>query len=112
MAIIIETKKTHNRGVKGRDILNIKALKKSELPKEYVQPGQSYCHLEESPFETTLTISDNGIMTFMSTGSFYDEKEFQEKIRAIYECGERLKAINDRIRKEQETWCVEETYII
>lgn len=104
--IEVKTEKVLFRGVQSRKILKVSAAMFDELPKEYI---------ELAPYAWYRPV-DNSIM--MSTGNFIfegqslEEKEFREVLSFLKEAGNHLREVNMRLKKQNENWKGEETFII
>ena len=103
--IVVKYKKVMKKGVKKVLITEVKALTKEELPERYLdgaprvwleQDSYGYFHLRG--------VNENGYPVWLSEGSMYDPDDFQKTIEFLVKCGERLKEINEEIRRERKHW--------
>ena len=105
MSIIIKTKKIVEKGLAKREIVEVKALKREELPDEYLNGLGSSCW----GWDGGLNFANGNHIV---AGSLVKEDAFQHQLLRIKECGQRLHEINKKIALLKETWQGEETFII
>lgn len=114
MAIKIGTNKTVVNGVRGREILSIKALRRNRLPVEYLlwdgAVYSKFCHTEQGK-DICLHIlrATSGIVyptkvmvphLFLKIGWWLSEEKFQAMRAGLIRAGNQLTEINKRQLKE------------
>jgi intergrase/recombinase len=104
--ITIKTKKVVKKGVALRKILEIKALAYEELPTEYFS-SYPYCYKKSDGKELYI---NNAWNRSIFVNELYRESYIQELLKAIAECGARLKEINVKVKELEKTWVGEETF--
>jgi hypothetical protein len=104
MRLKIKVEKVIERGIPSYKILEIEALKRSELPDDYLN-GDPYCYLQEN-----LVIGPARECLYMN--GVYTLTDFNKKLSTLKECGERLGKINKNIKELRANWTGQETFII
>lgn len=109
--IRIETEKRVVKGIASRKIERLEALKREQLPSEYLAGGESLwlakggalCHLAKGQGISFAILAETEIIS---------EEDFQVALATIRRCGERLMEINMRVKALQDTWQGRETFLI
>jgi len=97
MAIEIDiTKIYEGKKLVGVHVDRVKALTYSELPKEYKNPPNVCVWLSINGFLTCESLSES-----LYPGQTYSPEFFYKRHAYIKKAGNRLKEINDKIRKEE-----------
>jgi hypothetical protein len=91
-------------------INELKALKTNKLPKAYINPEIEHMYL--SNHEKALYTSFNNMGYFLVEDSFYEKKDFYEKLAFIKKAGENLRRINKEIEEKRKNWQGEVEFII
>ena len=116
MSIIIKTEKIIVRGEQKRRITSVSALRKEELPSEYTEGESVYFFTDDIDLHNSNEIGGNYFLTSKTTGagkeSILSEAEFHRRLEIVKRCGNRLQEINARLKKENEGWHGEETFVI
>jgi len=106
MSIQLTTERKISGGVKGRKILNIKALQRSQVPDEYFTTGkvvvEGYNALKEHKalflYEPCkLAVGGLSRKCLFAVGDWIPEHKYQAKVKLIERAGEVLAEINDKI---------------
>jgi hypothetical protein len=107
MIIKIETEKVLLDSIAGpaRKILKVRALKREEVPPEYVE-GDYWCYLSE---DGNAIFGEDFTLT---VGTVISEEVFQRILGDLRECGNRLREINRSRRELAEVWKGTETFEI
>lgn len=113
----ITTKKVIDTGKQHRKVLDVKMLKREDLPSRYTDEGVSVfllnkgqvgCHTEHGD---TIQLNPD-FLWFGENSEPIAEVEFQEKIAFCHKCGKRLQEINKEIDRANAGWHGTETFII
>lgn len=85
--------------IKGIRLKKLRGMKLVDLPYEY-KTKQPHCYFgTDSVFVRTKGLDKNYYV-----GDFVSQEEWHRLIDALFQCGERLKGINEKIKKEVEGW--------
>ena len=111
----IRVKKDCKNGELGYEIISVSALTKGKLPSDYIgeaHPGDCFAYYDSrgSIYVNRVGGEDCRI----TPGMFYSVKHLNHILEMLENAGERLKDINDQIRKEEKlaAWSGEETIVI
>lgn len=111
MSIIIKTEKIIVQGEQRRKIKSYSLLAKQALPKIYFLHDVNYCFLDTDT-ELGIHLAGKGETKYYSAGMYMQEADFHSLLASIKICGNRLQEINTRLKKENEGWHGEETFVI
>lgn len=101
MSIKISTRKVLKDGKKCRSILNIQAIRYSELPDIYIEQFP-HCFLLDSS-DTLIIEVDWATRYVLSVGDRYvEEAYFQECLQYIRESGKHLMRVNNYLWSQEE----------
>ena len=109
MSMKVKVKKVFDRGIPKYEILELKGLSYDNLPLEYIN-GKPRVYFDE---KGEYVVTENGLNNkTWSKSRLYSASEIGDLINRLTEAGDRLKAINDKIRELKKTWVGEVTYRI
>ena len=122
--IEIQTEKVIENGKKSIKIVDFKALKKEDLPAEYLNSGPAVYQMDNyliilandfDSYTPYLTLAE--LLVFSLTKGFAIHKgqvvsrDFWYAIcKTIADAGKRLKTINERLKKDKNVWKGEKLY--
>ena len=102
MSIIIKAEKIKTVDGPKYKIISFEALKQHELPKRYLKELPNMYKLYNT--DSRLAVHTNNRNTYMKAGDIYSAEDLEALLKDVGLCGERLRNINDEIRKECEGW--------
>jgi len=111
----IRVKKDCKNGELGYEIISVSALTKGKLPSDYIgeaHPGDCFAYYDT---RGSIYVKRVGGKDYSLTpGKFYTVKHLDHIREMLEDASERLKDINDQIRKEEKlaAWSGEETIVI
>jgi len=109
MSMKVKVKKVFDRGIPKYEILELKGLSYNSLPLEYIN-GRPRVYFDK---KGEYIVTENGSNTkTWNKSRLYSAIEIEDLIDRLTEAGDRLKAINDKIRELKKTWVGEVTYRI
>ena len=115
MSVVIETEKCLSQHFPGpcRKIVRVEALHKNELPAEYLaaSPHLYLSHNVKEHRWLTL-LSGGNEFRIISMEMVLQEDKFQELLRIVRACGDRLRQINQERKTLAEVWKGIETFVI
>lgn len=109
--IKIETVKCldfEGRGIRGRKIVSVMALPKKSLPWAYLE-GFPNCFFRDPVIQVRESYD---VSFFIAIDQWKEEEYFDDCLKLIYACGDRLKAVNSDLKKKKDDWHGSETFII
>jgi hypothetical protein len=100
---------------RARRVLRVEALRREELPKEYLEGP--HCYLDAEGNLCMGNVREVWGASFrestkMTMGGMYPEGEFQGFLEFIWKCGQRLAEINRANLRLAREWQGEETFVI
>lgn len=112
--IEIVAKKVMRRGEPKVLVKGVKALKRVDLPVQYLdKPPYLYMTANRKLVTMALMLVDEDYNThWISKGSLYSPEEFQELVSLAARCGERLHRINQEIKEKARKWGAGQTIVI
>ena len=110
--IRIEIDKTLINKEKYVKVLSVQMLQRKELPQKYLDKGE-WISLSELRTQVIHVVDgDTVVLLWVGGGKPIPEAEWKEKIALIQRCGDRLRKINEQLKKDSAGWEGEETVII
>lgn len=113
--IVIETVKVvTGNGIQERKITRLSAAKKEQCPKEYLN-GKHCFFLGKNAHNECAFVGkyyNDSLIRFLSEGDIIPEKNFQDVLSYVRECGNELTRINKEIRALRKEWHGKETFTI
>jgi arginine decarboxylase-like protein len=112
MAIKIETEKiVLSDGNLARKIIKADMINKSKLPKLYLDKTPR-CYNTSYWGNDGFQIDTEENSLFYPNGKIVLETEWQEIVKQIHACGDRLRIVNEYLKRAEKAWNGAETFII
>ena len=120
MSIVIKTERCVDGVTKCRKVVNLYALRREELSRDYFEGDPNIYYTEnhgdggKKELREDLDSEGEGIYTqlVLKQYSSYLEEDFQDRLSHIRDCASRLKDLSERRKRIEFKWSGGETYII